>query len=71
MSGASGPVTFRFLGGPDAGSTTLLSCDNSADYFRSLTNGNGCRFPNGARALLIENGSDEELLLSLIWGLAL
>jgi len=71
MDSATGPVTLSFLAGPEATDRALLTVDNTADFFRLAAIGNGCRFPNGSRSLLIQNGTGEEQLFSLIWGLAL
>lgn len=71
MSGATGPITLSYLGGPDTGDLVLLSVTNAAGFFTDILSGSGLQVPGGARYLKVTNGSGAPQPLALVWELGL
>jgi len=67
MTGAVGPVSLRFLGGPLATDLALLAASNAAGFFQNAI----IAFPGGCYFLEATNGSAVPIDLSFVWALSL
>jgi hypothetical protein len=67
MTGAVGPVSLRFLGGPLATDLALLAASNAAGFFQNAI----IAFPGGSYFLEATNGSAVPIDLSFVWALSL
>lgn len=68
MTGAAGPVTLRFLGGPSAADLNLLTLTNAGGFFQAYR---PIVFPGGTYFVEITNGSGAPADISLVWALSL
>jgi len=68
MSGAVGPVTLRFLGGPASVDRTTLALTNAGALFQAYR---GIVYPGGTYFLEATNGSGIPIDLSFVWALSL